>query len=178
MLGVVVAGMTADHVLERLREATAVVTPGDRSDVVLAVASAHAAEGFPSLSCIILNGGFELHPVDRGAGGRPGAAVADHRHHAGHLRDCRRGRVGPRPGTATSQRKVDTALQLIESHVDLADWLAQLAIPIPKVTTPQMFTYRLRDGPGRTASASCCRRVTTTASSRRPAGCCSVASPT
>ena len=61
VMSVVVAGMTADHVLERLREATAVVTPGDRSDVVLAVASAHAAEGFPSLSCIILNGGFELH---------------------------------------------------------------------------------------------------------------------
>ena len=61
VMGVVVAGMTADHVLERLREAAAVVTPGDRSDVVLAVASAHAAEGFPSLSCIILNGGFELH---------------------------------------------------------------------------------------------------------------------
>lgn len=30
--------------------------------MVLAVASAHAAEGFPSLSCIVLNGGFELHP--------------------------------------------------------------------------------------------------------------------
>ena len=54
--GVMVAGMTADHVLERLTEGTAVITPGDRSDVVLAVASAHAAEGFPSLSVIILNG--------------------------------------------------------------------------------------------------------------------------
>src|SRR6202041_2039256 len=60
-MGVVVAGMTADHVLERLGEGFAVITPGDRLDVVLAVASAHAAEGFPSLSCIILNGGFELH---------------------------------------------------------------------------------------------------------------------
>ena len=89
VMGVVVAGMTADHVLERLREATAVVTPGDRSDVVLAVASAHAAEGFPSLSCIILNGGFELHRSIGAAGGRAAAAAADHRHHAWHLRDCR-----------------------------------------------------------------------------------------
>ena len=97
-MGVVVAGMTADHVLERLREGVAVITPGDRSDVVLAVASAHAAEGFPSLSCIILNGGFELHPVDRGAGGRAAAAAADHRHHAGHLRDRQRGGVDAGPG--------------------------------------------------------------------------------
>ena len=56
------AGMTAEHCLERLRESMAVITPGDRSDVVLAIASAHAAEGFPSISCLILNGGLPLHP--------------------------------------------------------------------------------------------------------------------
>ncbi len=61
-MDVLVAGMTAEHVLERLTEGVAVITPGDRSDVVLAVVSAHAAEGFPSLSCVILNGGLELHP--------------------------------------------------------------------------------------------------------------------
>src|SRR5262249_58287937 len=63
VLGGVVAGMTAEHVLERLTDGVAVITPGDRSDVVLTVVSAHAAEGFPSLSCIILNGGLELHPA-------------------------------------------------------------------------------------------------------------------
>ena len=98
VMGVVVAGMTADHVLERLGEGAAVVTPGDRSDVVLAVASAHAAEGFPSLSCIILNGGFELHRSIAASGGRLAAAVADHRHHIGHLRDGQRGGFGPRSG--------------------------------------------------------------------------------
>ena len=98
VMGVVVAGMTADHVLERLGEAVAVVTPGDRSDVVLAVASAHAAEGFPSLACIILNGGFELHQSIGSAGGGAAAAVADHRHHAGHFRHRHRGGVSPRPG--------------------------------------------------------------------------------
>jgi phosphate acetyltransferase len=145
VMGVVVAGMTADHVLERLREATAVVTPGDRSDVVLAVASAHAAEGFPSLSCIILNGGFELHRST-------GALVAGLRLRLPIIATTlgtfeTAGAVGSARGrvTTTSQRKVDTALQLIESHVDLSDLLAQLAIPIPKVTTPQMFTYQLRE---------------------------------
>src|SRR6201996_6355417 len=145
VMGVVVAGMTADHVLERLREAAAVVTPGDRSDVVLAVASAHAAEGFPSLSCIILNGGFELHPS-------VGALVAGLRLRLPIIATMlgtfeTAGAVGSARGrvTTTSQRKIDTALQLIESHVDLSDLLAQLAIPIPKVTTPQMFTYQLRE---------------------------------
>jgi phosphate acetyltransferase len=145
VMGVVVAGMTADHVLERLREAIAVVTPGDRSDVVLAVASAHAAEGFPSLSCIILNGGFELHRSIAAlvAGLRlrlPIIATTLGTFETASAVGSARGRV-----TTTSQRKIDTALQLIESHVDLSDLLAQLALPIPKVTTPQMFTYQLRE---------------------------------
>ena len=145
VMGVVVAGMTADHVLERLREATAVVTPGDRSDVVLAVASAHAAEGFPSLSCIILNGGFELHRSTGAlvAGLRlrlPMIATTLGTFETASAVGSARGRV-----TTTSLRKVDTALQLIESNVDLSDLLAQLAIPIPKVSTPQMFTYQLRE---------------------------------
>ncbi len=144
-MDVVVAGMTADHVLERLDEGVAVVTPGDRSDVVLAVASAHAAEGFPSLSCIILNGGFELHRsiATLVAGLRlrlPIITTSLGTFETASAVGSARGRV-----TMASQRKIDTALQLIESHVDLADLLAQLAIPIPKVTTPQMFTYQLRE---------------------------------
>ena len=145
VMGVVVAGMTADHVLERLGEAAAVVTPGDRSDVVLAVASAHAAEGFPSLACIVLNGGFALHQSTGAlvAGLRlrlPIIATTLGTFDTATAVGSARGQV-----TASSQRKVDTALQLIESHVDLEDLLAQLAIPIPKVTTPQMFTYQLRE---------------------------------
>ncbi|MBV9512521.1 MAG: AAA family ATPase, partial [Mycobacteriaceae bacterium] len=144
-MGVVVAGMTADHVLERLGEGIAVVTPGDRSDVVLAVASAHAAEGFPSLSCIILNGGFELHPSIAAlvAGLRlrlPIIATVLGTYDTASAVASTRGRV-----TAASQRKIDTALELMERHVDIADLLTQLSIPIPTVTTPQMFTYRLKE---------------------------------
>lgn len=142
-MNVLVAGMTADHVLERLRDATAVITPGDRSDVVLAVASAHAAEGFPSLCCLILNGGFDLHPSISAlvSGLRlrlPIIATELGTYDTASAVASARGRV-----TATSQRKIDTAVELMERHVDIADLLAQLAIPIPTVTTPQMFTHRL-----------------------------------
>ncbi|MBO0866473.1 MAG: phosphate acetyltransferase, partial [Mycobacterium sp.] len=144
-MGVVVAGMIADHVLERLREGVAVVTPGDRSDVVLAVASAHAAEGFPSLTCIILNGGFELHPSISAlvSGLRlrlPIIATTLGTYDTASAVASTRGRV-----TASSQRKIDTALELMERHVDIADLLKQLAIAVPAVTTPQMFTYQLRE---------------------------------
>ena len=47
--------------------------------------------------------------------------------------------------TATSQRKIDIALSLMDSCVDMSELLAQLAVPIPTVTTPQMFTYQLTE---------------------------------
>ena len=145
VMGVLVAGMTAEHVLERLTDGVAVITPGDRSDVVLAVVSAHAAEGFPSLSCIILNGGLELHPsiaaLVSGLGLRlPIIATTFGTFETASRVASARGRV-----TASSQRKIDTALELMDTHVNTADLLAQLAIPIPTVVTPQMFTYQLLD---------------------------------
>lgn len=140
-----VAGMTAEHCLERLKEGQAVIFPADRSDVLLAVASAHVAEGFPSLSAIILNGGLKLHPriadlvdgiglrlpiIETDSGTFETASAAAHA----------RGRV-----TVASARKIDTALALMDRYVDGADLVAQLAISIPSVTTPQMFEYQLLD---------------------------------
>ena len=144
VMDILVAGMTAEHVLERLGDGMAVITPGDRSDVVLAVASAHAAEGFPSLSCIIINGGLELHPSIAAlvAGLRlrlPIVATALGTFETGNAAAAARGRV-----TFTSQRKIDTALELMDRYVDVPDLLAQLAIPIPTVITPQMFTHRVQ----------------------------------
>jgi phosphate acetyltransferase len=144
VMGVMVAGMTADHVLERLRDGMAVITPGDRSDVVLAVASAHAAEGFPSLSCIVLNGGFELHPSIAAlvSGLRlrlPIIATTLGTYDTASAAASARGRL-----TASSQRKIDTALELVDRHVDVADLLEQLTIPIPTVVTPHMFTHQLQ----------------------------------
>ncbi|WP_246231063.1 phosphate acetyltransferase [Mycolicibacterium sediminis] len=144
-LGVLVAGMTAEHVVERLTEGMAVITPGDRSDVVLAIASAHAAEGFPSLSGIILNGGLPLHPsiaaLVEGLRLRlPIVTTELGTYDAARAVAQTRGRV-----TTRSQRKVDTAIQLIESHVDTADLIRALSIAGPSVVTPQMFTYQLLD---------------------------------
>jgi phosphate acetyltransferase len=145
VLGILVAGMTAEHCLERLTEGVAVITPGDRSDVVLAVTSAHAAKGFPSLSAVILNGGLPLHrsiaELVTGLSLRLPIIATD----LGTFETASavagtRGRV-----TATSQRKVDTAISLMERYVDIDDLQDRLSLPIPTVTTPQMFTYQLME---------------------------------
>lgn len=143
VMGVMAAGMTADHVLERITDGAAVITPGDRSDVVLAVASAHAAEGFPSLSCLVLNGGFALHPCIAAlvAGLRlrlPIIATDLGTYETASAASAARGRV-----TALSQRKIDTALEMMRRNVHIPDLAAHLVFPVPDVTTPQMFTHRI-----------------------------------
>ncbi|MCB1258604.1 MAG: AAA family ATPase, partial [Microthrixaceae bacterium] len=57
-----VCAMTIEHVLERLEDGHLCIVAGDRSDVVTALAAAHVAPGFPSLSGIILNGGYTPGP--------------------------------------------------------------------------------------------------------------------
>ena len=145
VMDVLVAGMTAEHVLERLTEGVAVITPGDRSDVVLAVVSAHAAEGFPSLSCVILNGGLQLHPSISSLVSGLGLRLPIITTPFGTFETASRVASARGQVTAGSQRKIDTAIALMETYVDTADLLARLAIPIPSVVTPQMFTYRLLD---------------------------------
>ncbi|ORI17996.1 phosphate acetyltransferase [Rhodococcus sp. 1163] len=142
-LRVMVGGMTAEHILERLSEGVVVIAPADRSDVLLAMVNAHEAEGFPSLAGIIMNGGISPHPaiarLVAGLGPRlpiltTGLGTFDTASAAANTR----GRVA-----VGSQRKVDTAISLMEQRVDAKVLLDRLELTIPAVTTPQMFEYQL-----------------------------------
>ncbi len=145
VLDVIVGAMSVEHLLSKLADGAVVITPGDRSDVLLGLLMAHQAEGFPSLAGIILNGGFRPAPLIarlvNGLGSklpilstelgtfRSASAVAD-----------THGRL-----SADSQRKVDTALSLFEQHVDGAALLAALDVERPAVITPLMFEFALLD---------------------------------
>ncbi len=140
---VMVGGMTAEHILERLTEGVVVIAPADRSDVLLALVNAHEAEGFPSLAGIIMNGGIEPHPaiarLVAGLGPRlPILTTELGTFDTASAAAQTRGRVA-----VGSQRKVDTALGLMEQRVDAKTLLGRLDIAIPTITTPQMFEYQL-----------------------------------
>ncbi|NYD66960.1 phosphate acetyltransferase [Agromyces atrinae] len=140
-LGVVVAAMSMDNVLPRLFEGAVVVVPADRTEVLLAVLMANAAATFPSVSGIVLNGGFDLPepivklieglraglPIIRTDLGSYDTAVAV---------TSARGRLA-----AESQRKRDTALALFERSVDRASLLARLDVSRAEVVTPLLFEY-------------------------------------
>ncbi|MDG3016226.1 phosphate acetyltransferase [Speluncibacter jeojiensis] len=142
-MSVMVGGMTAEHILERLTEGQVVISPADRSDVLLALVTAHEAEGFPSLTGIILNGGLKPHPaIDALVKGLkpslPLIFAESGTFRTAEIAARTRGRVG-----IGMLRKVDTALAVMERHVDGPALLERLRVPIPEVVTPQMFEYQL-----------------------------------
>ncbi|MBD0324208.1 MAG: phosphate acetyltransferase, partial [Aldersonia sp.] len=144
-LRVMVGGMTVEHILEQLTEGMVVIVPGDRSEVLLGVVNAHEAQGFPSLAGIIMNGGLLPHksiarlmegvkprlPILTTNLGTFDTASAAAR---------TRGRVA-----VGSQRKVDTALSLMEQRIDSTEMLRLIRVPIPTIVTPQLFEYQLID---------------------------------
>ena len=144
-LDLLVGAMSLEHLLERLTDGAVVITPGDRGEILLALATAHAADGFPSLAGIILNGGFyPPAPIERLVAGL-GLRLPIIRTDQGTFRSANRAAAVRGRLTADSQRKVDTALALFERHVDGAALLAELDVARPAVVTPLMFEYELLD---------------------------------
>ncbi len=142
-LAVVVAAMSMNNVLARLIEGAVVVVPADRTEVLLAVLMANASGTFPSLSGIVLNGGFELpEPIQRLiAGVRSPLPIISTElgSYDTALRVTRtRGRLA-----ADSSRKRDTALALFERHVDAEVLLGLLDLSRSTAITPLMFEYGL-----------------------------------
>jgi phosphate acetyltransferase len=143
--GLVVAAMTLPNVLDRLFEGSVVVTPGDRPEVVLGVLMAHMSAGFPQVSGIVLNGGFEMPaqvtrliealgmtlPIMSTTLGTQATTAV--------LNDVR-GRL-----TKESPRKVTTALSLFGAHVDGEALLDALEVARTDAVTPLMFEHRVID---------------------------------
>lgn len=142
-VGVVVAAMSMENVLPRLTEGAVVVVPGDRSDVLVATVLAHASDTFPSLSGIVLNGGFDLAPqvvrLIGGLGSQLPILWSELGTYDTALRITQtRGRLA-----ADSTRKYDLALSLFERSVDGAELLRLLQVSPSSVVTPLMFEYQL-----------------------------------
>lgn len=142
-LDVQVGAMSFEHLLERLTDGGVVITPGDRTDLLIGLLATHLTPSFPSLAGIILNGGFypQGRPAQLLEAMRPKLPIITTE--LGTYRTARaaattRGRVDK-----SSVRKVETARALFERNVDSAALAARLDLPRPQVVTPLMFEYQL-----------------------------------
>ena len=138
-----VAAMNVENVISRLREGEVVLIPSDRSEMLVAVLSAHESDTFPSLAGIVLYGGYPTpETVWRLVVGMNSplpiieAPSTTYETVMGVMETRSR-------FAADSQRKYDTALSLFETNIDSHALLQRLNVVRADVVTPLMFEYDL-----------------------------------
>jgi phosphate acetyltransferase len=136
-----VAAMSAEHFIEDLEDGTLVVVPADRSDIVVACLASTLSPSFPSVSGLLLTGGYQLSPTVRGlleASPFPVFEIDARTHVAAaaisHVRPVLR---------AGGERRIATALGVFERSVDKVELQMRFMVERPARMTPTMFEYEL-----------------------------------
>lgn len=143
VLGAKVGAMNVEHVISRLVEGEVVLVPSDRSEVLLAVIMAHESDRFPSLSGIVLYGGFptpeSMWRLVEGLDSSLPIIETPSTTYETVMRvmDTRS------KFAADSQRKYDTALSLFEANIDQSVLMERLNVARADVVTPLMFEQDL-----------------------------------
>ena len=139
--GVHIAAMSVDHFIEDLVEGTLVIVPGDRPDVLVASITCTLSSAFPSVSAIVVTGGYPLNPSVRRlleVAPFPVLEVDLPTFEAAALVESVRPAV-----RADNERKIASALGVFETGVDTHELEEQLAVERPARMTPTMFEYDL-----------------------------------
>jgi phosphate acetyltransferase len=139
----VVAAMSLENVLPRLTEDAIVVVPADRSEIVLAALMAHLSPTFPSLSGLVLNGGFPVAPAVQQLLDSLGSTLPIATNALGTFDTAVRITHARSRLAADSPQKYAAALALFEQHVDVAELVRRLSLPSSPVMTPLRFEHQL-----------------------------------
>lgn len=139
-----VAAMELPNFLDHLEEGSLVITPGDRSDIMIATLVADAATSYPGVAGIVLTGGFKPVPqVQRLFEGLKRSPVpilsvkADTFATATKVNSLHAG-IEPE-----NQRKIAGALGVFESNIDLSRLEQRIAVMRSSRITPLMFQHDL-----------------------------------
>lgn len=142
-LDIAVAGMNLDHVLTRLTDGAVIVVAADRAEILLAVTMAHETAAFPTVSAVVLNGGFDLPDsierlLDAIDSGMPVIRTELGTYDTAQKITNSRGLLEP-----GSPRKFDIARALFAEHIDGDEFIKLLHLHATSTVTPLMFTHSL-----------------------------------
>jgi len=141
--GVVVGAATLPAVLDHLSDGDLVITPGDRSDIILGMLAAAASKTAPHVSGLVLSAGLLPEPrvhalLDGLAPHTPILAVDTDTFETTQAVGRVQGRI-----TAASTRKITAALGSFERSVDVAELARRIEVTRSTRVTPLMFEYDL-----------------------------------
>jgi len=138
-----VGAMQLHNYLTHLRDNSLVITPGDRSDIILGALQANLSDNYPAISGIVLTGGilpepsilkllegFETHvPIISVQQG-----TFETTNSVGNIKS---------KIYAKSRQKITTSITLFNTHINGELLLERLKTFEPKSITPRMFQYNL-----------------------------------
>ena len=139
-----IGAMELPHFLDRLVEGTLVITPGDRSDIILGSLLADAATTYPRVAGLLLTGGLKPAPqVGRIIEGLrkspvPVLTVEADTFMAGTQASKVRGRIRPE-----NHRKMAIALGHMEKYMNAQTLYQRIDLSRPEHLTPIMFEHAL-----------------------------------
>jgi len=140
-----VAAMNLPHFLDHVAEGDLIITPGDRSDVILGSLATAMSEAYPHIAGMLLTGGLTPeHQVRRLIEGFrkqssvPVICVETDTYTTAMNASSVRPALSP-----GNDRKIAAALGIFESHVDLKKLEARIEVVRSKRVTPIMFEYEL-----------------------------------
>lgn len=139
-----VAAMQLANFLDHIDEGTLVITPGDRDDITLGSLLADASTTYPRLGGIILTGGLTPSPqVLKLIDGFPHDTVPILQVDTDTFSTTVK--ISSVAGTLTPEntRKVETALGIFESGINVQEVMDLLAVTRTNRITPLMFEYNL-----------------------------------
>lgn len=144
VLDFVVGAAHVPTLLDHLTDGALMITPGDRSDLLVAAAAAHVA-GQVSVAGLVLTLGEQPDPrvmrlVERLRTGLAVLSVPGDSYHT----VAASSRIEGRP-SAANPRKVEAALGAFEAAVDTPDLARRLRVTRSARVTPLMFEYDLID---------------------------------
>ena len=140
-----VAAMSVPRLMDHLSEGTLLITPGDRSDIIMAAYSSRQSDAIPAVSGVILTGGLDPDPtVMRFAAGITQAASLPILVTNLDTYDTAAAVAGLHGEIAADDtRKITDALSLFEEHVDEAELESRIDVTRSTTMTPLMFEHQL-----------------------------------
>lgn len=138
-----VGAMHLRNFLDRLGENSLIITPGDRSDIILGALQAHMSSNYPGISGIMVTGGLPPRkPIRKLIKGLsnivPIVLVDDNTFDAANKVANVKPKI--RPGIT---RKVDLSISTFEEYVDIDFLVDRFRNYKSDVVTPHMFQFNL-----------------------------------
>jgi phosphate acetyltransferase len=139
-----VAAMELPQFLDRIEEGNLIITPGDRSDIIVGSLAAEASTSYPHIAGLLLSGGFKPTPqVQRlieglGASSVPILSVETDTYTTATNVNSVKGTLVPE-----DTRKMAAALGIVEASVSFDELQGRLAVTRSRRVTPLMFEYEL-----------------------------------